>query len=201
MKPFAESCEQNKHAIHDALHVYFESARRVLEIGSGTGQHAVYLARHYANLIWQTSDVPENHAGIQAWLDEARLPNLIGPVALDVNQSDWPREPVDLVFSANTVHIMDWPSVVNLFDGIGRVLQPQGVFCLYGPFNYHGSYTSDSNARFDQWLKARDPASGIRDFEALNQLANDNDLILIADHAMPANNRSLVWQKSRLIER
>jgi SAM-dependent methyltransferase len=195
MKPFSESCEQNKQPILEVLQQHLASARRVLEIGSGTGQHAVVFAAQLPHLHWLASDVPANHPGIDAWMGEAGLANLSGPLALDVNQPDWPVVDCDAVFSANSAHIMDWPSVQNMFAGIGRVLEAGGVFCLYGPFNYEGRYTSDSNARFDAWLKARDPASGIRDFETLAALAEDAGLTFIADHAMPANNRILVWRK------
>ena len=195
MKPFSEACEQNKHPILAVLQQYFADVQSVLEIGSGTGQHAVFFAAQLPHLQWLTSEVTELHAGIHAWLDEAHLPNVLPPQELDVNQPDWPVVRVDAIFSANTVHIMDWPSVEKMFAGIGRVLQTRGVFCLYGPFNYEGNYSSESNARFDLWLKQRDPDSGIRDFEALNILAQQHGMALLADLAMPVNNRTLVWQK------
>jgi len=195
MKPFSEACEQNKQPILAVLQQHFAGIQSVLEIGSGTGQHAVFFASQLPHVRWLTSEVAELHGGIRAWLDEARLPNVLAPLELDVNQSVWPVDRVDAIFSANTVHIMDWPSVENMFAGIGRILQSQGVFCLYGPFNYQGRYTSESNARFDMWLKQRDPRSGIRDFEALNTLARQHGMTLHADHAMPANNRTLVWEK------
>jgi cyclopropane fatty-acyl-phospholipid synthase-like methyltransferase len=195
MKPFSEACEQNKSPILAVLQQYFTSVSNVLEIGSGTGQHAVFFAAQLPHLQWLTSEVTELHAGIHAWLDEAHLPNVSPPLELDVNQPDWPVVRVDAIFSANTVHIMDWSSVEKMFAGIGRVLQTRGVFCLYGPFNYEGNYTSDSNARFDQWLKQRDPGSGIRDFEALNILAQQHGMAFLADHVMPVNNRILVWRK------
>jgi len=195
MKPFSEACEQNKQPILAVLQQHFVDVHTVLEIGSGTGQHAVFFASQLPHLQWLTSEVAELHSGIHAWLDETRLPNVSQPLELDVNQPDWPVERVDAIFSANTVHIIDWPSVQNMFAGIGRVLQTQGVFCLYGPFNYQGGYTSDSNARFDMWLKQRDPRSGIRDFEALNTLAQQHGMTLRTDHAMPANNRTLIWEK------
>jgi SAM-dependent methyltransferase len=196
MKPFSEACEQNKYPILAVLQQYFAEVQTVLEIGSGTGQHAVFFADQFPHLQWLTSEVESLRDGIRIWLAEAQLPNVLPPLELDVNQSDWPVDQVDAVFSANTVHIMDWYSVENMFTGIGRVLKAQGVFCLYGPFNYQGVYTSDSNARFDMWLKQRDPRSGIRDIEALNALARQQDMVLCADHAMPANNRILVWEKS-----
>lgn len=195
-KPFAEACEQNKAPILEVLRQAFATSTCILEIGSGTGQHAVHFARHLPHLQWHTTDVAAHLSGIRLWLAEAGLANLHGPLALDVRQPDWPSVPgVNGVFSANTTHIMDWPAVEQLFAGTGRCLGEGGVFCLYGPFNYGGCYTSESNARFDQWLRQRDPASGIRDFEALDALARTAGLSLIDDHAMPANNRTLVWGK------
>jgi cyclopropane fatty-acyl-phospholipid synthase-like methyltransferase len=136
------------------------------------------------------------HAGIAAWLNEARLPNVMSPLELDVNQSAWHTGRYDAVFSANTLHIMSAPEVAQFFIGVGQVLQPGGVLAVYGPFNYNGQFTSESNARFDQWLKARDPASGVRDFEAVDALAQQQGLTLQQDNPMPANNRTLVWTKA-----
>lgn len=195
MKPFAESSEQNKAPIYDVLKQYFSSIDSVLEIGSGTGQHAVYFAEQFPDLSWFASDCAEYHAGIEMWLEEAALDNTRGPLILDVDQSTWPVKQTDAVFSANTVHIMGWPSVENMFAGISRILNKEGIFCLYGPFNYDGKFTSESNARFDQWLKQRDPVSGVRDFEALQDLAEKEGLTFIDDVEMPANNRVLVWKK------
>ena len=194
-KPFSESCVQNRDPILAVLRVWFADRRHVLEIGSGTGQHAVYFAPELPHLVWQTADVPPHHAGIRAWLDDAALPNVRPPLALDVNQTGWRSGRYDAVFSANTLHIMSWPEVEQFFAGMGEVLEPGGVLAVYGPFNYNGAYTSESNARFDAWLKARDPASGVRDFEAVDALARAQGLILQQDIAMPANNRSLVWRK------
>lgn len=195
MKPFAESSEQNKLPILEVLKRYLSDAESVLEIGSGTGQHAVFFAGQFPTLQWYTSDLEENHAGILAWIEEAGLSNVHAPILLDVRQKDWGSQKFDALFSANTAHIMDWPSVTHMFRGVGQVLRPGGVFCLYGPFNYGGEYTSESNARFDHWLKSRNPESGIRDFEALCQLAEANGMLLIGDYPMPANNRILVWEK------
>lgn len=195
MKPYAESCEQNRDPILAVLREVFADRRKVLEIASGTGQHAVYFGAALPHLSWQTSELPENHAGIHAWLDEARLPNVLPPLAVNVTDAAWPLETVDAIFNANTVHIVSWPAVECLFAGIGRVLAPGGILCLYGPFNYGGNFTSESNARFDAWLKGRDPDSGVRDFEALNALAEEQGMILLSDVAMPANNRTLVWQR------
>jgi cyclopropane fatty-acyl-phospholipid synthase-like methyltransferase len=195
MKQFSESCEQNKLPILETLRLYAGNASTVLEIGSGTGQHAVFFAEQFPHLQWQPSDLSESHPSIHAWIADSPVSNVTAPLQLDVNQSALPSGKYDMIYSANTTHIMDWNSVTRLFYVVGEKLKTGGVFCLYGPFNYRGSYTSDSNARFDQWLKMRDPDSGIRDFEALDQEAKKNGLELIADHEMPANNRTLVWQK------
>ncbi|HPE60868.1 MAG: DUF938 domain-containing protein [Thiothrix sp.] len=194
-KPFAASCEQNRDPILAVLRRLFADRRQVLEIGSGTGQHAVYFARHLPRLFWQTSDQAEYHAGIHAWLTEAALPNTGLPLLLDVKQPDWPMPAVDAVFSANTLHIMDWPAVLACFAGVGRLLPVGGLFAVYGPFNYGGEYTSPGNARFDRWLKQRDPASGVRHFEDLDALAQAAGMRLLEDVAMPTDNRVLCWEK------
>lgn len=196
MKPFAESSEQNKFPIFEVLKQQFGKVNSVLEIGSGTGQHAVFFAEKFPHLTWLASDQAEYHQGIQQWLDESALTNLQGPLLLDVNQKDWPLKETEAVFSANTVHIMGWSSVEKMFAGIGQTLKEDGVFCLYGPFNYNGQFSSESNARFDVWLKQRDSVSGVRDFEALQDLATKAGLHFIDDIEMPANNRILVWKKT-----
>ncbi len=197
MKPFAESCEQNRAPILAAIRPRLADATALLEIGSGTGQHAVYFAPELPHLSWQPSDLAEHHPGIRAWLDEAALSNVLAPLALDVSDPGaWPRTVYDAVFTANTVHIMGEGEVAALFAGVGRVLAGGGVFLVYGPFNYDGRYTSDSNARFDDWLKQRDPRSGIKDMAWLKGLAAAADLVLEADIAMPANNRTLVWRRA-----
>lgn len=177
-KPYAESCEQNRAPILAVLREVFADRRRVLEIGSGTGQHAVYFAPELPHLTWQTADVPAHHAGIRLWLEDAALSNVLPPLALDANDASWHGGRYDAVFSANTLHIMSWSEVEKCFAGIGAVLEPDGVLAVYGPFNYGGRFTSESNARFDAWLKARDPASGVRDFEAVDALAAAQGLVL-----------------------
>lgn len=194
-KPFSESCVQNRDPILAVLREVFADRQRVLEIGSGTGQHAVDFGAALPHLHWQTADVAAHHAGIRMWLDEAALPNVLPPIELDVNQQAWRAGRYDAAFSANTLHIMGWSEVTQFFSGVGTVLEPGGVLVVYGPFNYNGTYTSDSNARFDAWLKSRDPTSGVRDFEAVNDLAHAQGLILQQDVAMPANNRTLVWRR------
>lgn len=194
MKRYSESSEINKAPILAVLKDIFAEHKRVLEIASGTGQHAVYFGRELPHLIWQPSELPQHLAGIQAWLDEAQLPNILPPLSLDVNDARWPITSVDGIFNANTVHIISWPQVEQLFVHIARAIAPGGRVCLYGPYNYGGNVTSESNARFDAWLKSRDPNSGVRDFEAVNRLAASHGLELLRDIAMPSNNRILVWE-------
>ena len=194
MKSFSESCEKNKVPILAVLKDIFAERKYVLEIASGTGQHAVYFGRKLPHLIWQTSELPQHHESIQAWLDEAQLPNVLPPLSVNVNDVCWPVEHVDAIFNANTVHIISWREVELLFAHIGRIIVPGGCVCFYGPYNYAGHFTSESNARFDIWLKSRDPNSGVRDFEAVNQLATVHGMDLLHDYAMPSNNRILVWR-------
>ncbi len=193
-KPFSPACEENKLPIRDVLSLYLADAETLLEIGSGTGQHAVFFARSFPRVRLQPSDVMENLPGIRLWRDEARLPNLLAPMELEVT-AEWPEASYDAVFSANTAHIMSESKVAAMMRGIPGVLVPGGVFALYGPFNYGGRFTSESNARFDVALKQRDPRSGVKDFETLDALARESGLALVADHEMPANNRTLVWRR------
>lgn len=194
-KPFSQACENNKVFIGDVLERYFSQPGTVLEIGSGTGQHAVYFADRFPHLNWLPSDVEENLPGIRTWSVAYPAANLAAPVALDVGESAAEPAAVDYVFSANTAHIMSWANVEFFFTLVARCLKPRGRFCLYGPFNYGQQYTSESNARFDEWLKSRDPHSGIRDFEAIERLANTHGMTLLDDIAMPANNRCLLFSR------
>ena len=194
-KPFAEACLRNQQPILEVVEVLFKDKSSVLELGSGTGQHAVYLANAMPWLQWQTSDLIENHPGINMWLEEANLANTLPPIALDVTQSEWSSDSYDGVFSANTVHIMPWEAVPKMFEGIGRHLRSGGVFALYGPFKYDGKFTSDSNQRFDLWLKESAAHRGVRDFEKLVELGELNGLTFVEDVTMPANNQILVWKK------
>lgn len=192
-KPCSDACEQNKAPILAVLREIFTAPGLILEIGAGTGQHAVHFAQALPHLDWQASDQAHYLPGIRLWIEEANLPNLPPPLALDVCHHPWPVTQATGIFSANTTHIMSWSMVESLFRGIAQVLQPGGAFCLYGPFNYNGHYTSASNAQFDLWLKQRDPASGIRDFSDLDRLAQEHGLRLARDYPMPVNNRTLVW--------
>jgi cyclopropane fatty-acyl-phospholipid synthase-like methyltransferase len=196
MKPYSESCERNQRPILKILQETLTNQQHVLEIASGTGQHAVYFGRALPHLSWQTSELTQNHDGILAWLNEIKLPNVLPPITINVNDAKWPVEIVDTVFNANMVHIISLPEVERLFAGIARVLNPSGILCLYGPFKYKGKFTSESNARFDALLKSRNRNSGIRDFEAINWLAETHGLLLMKDVAMPNYNQTLVWQRA-----
>ncbi len=196
VKPYSDACEENKRPILTVINKYFSTLNDVLEIGSGTGQHAVFFAENLADVSWHCSDVKHYHNGIRSWISGYDGLNIKGPYELDVSQASWPVEQIDGVFSANTTHIMSWQNVEQLFAGIGTILNAKGYFCLYGPFNYQGNYTSESNAQFDRYLKLRDPLSGLRDFDDLQLLANSAGLKLVNDHEMPVNNRILVWKKT-----
>ncbi|MDE2136553.1 MAG: DUF938 domain-containing protein [Gammaproteobacteria bacterium] len=195
MLAFSEACERNQGPILEVLTGALAASRAVLEIGSGTGQHAVHFARHLPHLKWQPTERAAGLAALDARIALEGPPNLAAALELDVRAQPWPVAFCDAVFSANTLHIMAWEAVEDFFRGVGRVLAAPGVLCVYGPFRYRGAYTSDSNAEFDRLLRGRDAASGIRDFEALVRLAGAQGLELSADHAMPANNRTLVWRR------
>lgn len=195
--PVSLACERNRDPILRVIGPVFDRPGEILEIGSGTGQHAVYFARHLPHVIWHTSDRTTNHPGIRAWKARAGLPNLRGPLALDVRDRAWPLSRVDGVFSANTAHIMDWQAVTALFAGVGRILRPEGHFCLYGPFRFSGEFTSESNRAFDADLRRRDPDMGIRDVEALDELAREAGMQYETCHDLPANNHLIIWRRER----
>jgi SAM-dependent methyltransferase len=193
MLPFSEACERNKQPILETLREALARHRHVVEIGAGTGQHAVHFARGLPHLRWLPTDRAEYLPGIAARVAAEGPANLHAPIELDVMQPEWPSLVADAVYSANTLHIMSWIEVEAFFRGVGRILGNRGVLVVYGPFRYGGSFTSGSNAAFDRALRDRDPASGIRDFEAVTSLAAAQGFELQADHAMPANNQLLAW--------
>jgi SAM-dependent methyltransferase len=195
-KPYSPACERNQDAILAVLRKRFSECSEVLEIGSGTGQHAVHFARALPHLVWQTSDVADHLGGIRLWLAEAALPNTPAPLALDVS-GPLPSGQYDAVYSANTLHIMAWCEVERLFAALPHLLRPQALLTVYGPFNYDGRFTSESNARFDASLRIDHPQRGLRDFEAIDALARAAGLDLLEDRAMPANNRCITWQRRR----
>ena len=192
-KPWSPACERNRNPILEVLRRQFADRRRVLEVGSGTGQHAVHFAAALPHLVWQTSDRPEWLPGIRLWLAEAALSNTPAPLQLDVT-GPWPETRFDAIFTANTLHIMGWAEVEAFFATLPGSLTEDARLTIYGPFNYGGSFTSDSNAAFDLWLKEKAPHQGIRDFERVDELAAQAGLTLIEDRAMPSNNRCLLWQ-------
>jgi len=194
--PFSPACERNREPILAVLREVFSSASQVLEIGSGTGQHAVYFSDALPDVTWHTSDVVDNHPGIAAWIAEHGAQNVVAPLALDVTMRPWPvPEGIDAAFSANTAHIMAWHEVCAMFAGLGSLLPSGAPFCLYGPFNINGEFTSASNREFNNSLRLRDPRMGIRDLRELKLLAADCGFTLDADHALPANNMLLVWRR------
>jgi SAM-dependent methyltransferase len=195
MLPFSEACERNKDPILEVLRARFEGRAQVLEVGSGTGQHAVHFARALGNLSWHPTEQLAYLADLTARVKLEGPANLRRPTLLDVRQAIWPVHHVDAMFTANTLHIMSWDCVMSLYRGAGAVLAPGGVFCVYGPFRYEGRYTSDSNREFDRMLQERDPLSGLRDIHAVTSLAAEYGLRLDADHDLPANNRLLVFVK------
>ena len=195
MKRVSDACDRNREPILKILKRVFADRRAVLEIGSGTGQHAAYFAPELPHLSWQPSDVPDNLPSVRAWREEAPAPKPLEPIELDVDRP-FPVVKVDAVFTANTLHIVSWPQVERMFAGIGGLLPPAGVLAIYGAFKYGGKHTAPSNAEFDAWLRGRDPKSGQRDVEAVIALAKQERLVLEEDNAMPANNRLLVFRKA-----
>jgi SAM-dependent methyltransferase len=193
--PFSEACERNKGPILGVLRSVLADRRHVLEVGAGTGQHAVYFARQLPHLAWQPTDRAEYLPGLAARIRDEGPANLLSTLEIDVMQADWPATRADAIYSANTLHIMSWREVTAFFEGVGRVLTEGGVLVVYGPFRYSGRFTTESNAAFDRSLRERDPASGIRDFEAISALSRARALELRADHSMPANNQLLIWKK------
>jgi hypothetical protein len=179
----------------EILRSRFAESREVLEIGSGTGQHAVYFAAHLKHLTWHPTErlnyLPDLGKRIQAEGGS----NIRPPTVLDVTQSVWPVTRVDAMFTANTLHIMSWAEVLALFRGIGSTLAPRGLLCIYGPFVYQDRPTAPSNIAFDRMLQERDPLSGLRHIEAVIAAAAEVGLTLVGDHEQPANNRILVFLK------
>lgn len=198
-RPYAESAERNAEPVLEILRHEFRDCADVLEIGSGTGQHAVRFAAELDHLHWQTSDLEENHEGIRAWIADAGLPNVRLPLPLDVTRADVPSAAYDAVYSSNTAHIMSFDAVMDMFALVGKALRPAGVFCLYGPFQRAGKFNTASNAAFDANLRSRDPVMGIRDLDALDELGAEQGLQRIALYAVPSNNLVAVWQKTRKI--
>lgn len=192
---YSEAAERNKYPILEKLQPLLATCQSVLEIGSGTGQHAVCFAPAMPHLQWQPTEIPANLAQLCSQCRQYPSDNLAAPIALDIDDAQWPAIQSDVVFTANTLHIIHWPQVCRFLAQTGKLLPENGICCTYGPFNINGRYTSESNAQFDSWLKCRDPESGIRDIADLQHQAKKCDLLLQEDYRMPANNRMIVWRK------
>lgn len=195
-KPFASACERNRDPILTVIQPLLTQVYQVLELGSGTGQHAVYFAAAMPHLSWQTSERPGQLDGIRQWLAEAALPNTPAPIELDVTAADWslPLATFDAVFTANTLHYMPWAAVKAFFAHLPRYLPPGALLIVYGPFRIGGQHISDSNVQFDAWLASVDPSFAVRDLDEVNALAQSVGLKQVARHTMPANNFIVIWQ-------
>lgn len=197
-KKTAPSVARNRGPILEILSLYIKEEKgTLLEIGSGTGEHAIYFAPKFPKLSWVCSDQQENHEVIKAWIEEGNDKNIIGPKSLKIGEDDFPKMSFQYVFTANTLHIMSWKEVKTLIKLIGKRLRQDSLVFIYGPFNYNGEFTSDSNKQFNEWLKQRNPESGIRDFEKVKDLMAKAGLSLEFDHEMPANNRLLVFKRQK----
>ena len=195
--PFSPSCERNQEVILAVLKSIIKPAdKHLLEIGSGTGQHSVFMAPHFPQVQWQTSDLIDNHSGINMRLADAKNNNILVPIVYESGNSDFPDIDVDVVFTANTLHIMSWQNVKSLIAQLGENLKSGARIIIYGPFNYNGEFTSESNAQFDEWLKEQEQHRGIRDFETVVKTMENAGMILVEDFEMPANNRILYFVKS-----
>lgn len=196
---YSPSCERNKSVILEQLLPFLSSVSSVLEIGSYSGQHALHFCPLVPNLTWQPSDQLGILSELNKNIELHKTSNLNSAIKLDVAvAADWPEQTFDLIYSANTLHIMSWQHVVAMFKYLPKCLNKNSYLCIYGPFKYNGQYTSESNADFQQWLQNRDLMSGIRDFEQINQLATSIGLKLIQDIAMPANNQLLIWKNNNV---
>lgn len=192
--PFSQASENNKRPILEVLRPYLVDACSVLEIGSGTGQHGEFFVEQIPTLRWNCSDIPSNLGITNQRISALGLANLPAAIPIDVNEANWNCGSYDAVFSANSLHIMSADSVTNFFRGLQQCLTKEGLLFLYGPFKYGGKFTTESNARFDEWLKQNDPLSGIRDFETVLKLATEAGFTLQKDQPMPANNQLLLFK-------
>lgn len=196
MKQYSPAFERNREPISGALAEALEGCRRVLEIGSGSGQHVTWFGREFDHIEWIPSELEHNIASVESWRREAGLSNVLEPIALDVLSPAWPAVEVDAMVTINTLHIMPWQATARLFERAAAILPEEGVLFVYGPFRYAGRTLEPSNARFDEWLRQDNPLSGLREFGQVDGIARDNGFHLVEDLAMPANNRSIWWRKA-----
>lgn len=196
MKQFSPACERNKQPILEIIYPLFKDLELVLEIGSGTGQHSVFFAEKMSNITWQTSDLKVNHPSIVEWIEDSQLTNVLKPLELDINTFEGAENTFNALFTANTFHIMSLAEVAKVFPLANKIVKKAGVFCIYGPFNYKGEYTSESNKEFDlNFLRQKFPNGGIKNIEDILKFAEQNNFILVEDFAMPSNNRLLYFKK------
>ena len=193
--PFGQACEKNKEPILKVLKEYISDQESLLEIAGGTGQHGEFFAKSFPNIVWQTSDLPDAVTDLNLRISEANLQNLPRALTLDVNDPNWNVKKYELLFTANSLHIMSEESVENFFSRIPDALQQSALVFIYGPFKYDGKFTTESNAEFDEWLKEKDRRSGIRDFEVISELAISAGFSFVADVQMPSNNQLLVFSR------
>ena len=199
MKQCWPAPERNKGPIADVLERVLLPGHSLLEIASGTGQHAAHFAQRWPELTVHPSDLePENLRSIGAWVEESQLPNLMQPVALDVRSAPWPVSMVDAIFNANMIHISAWECCIGLLEGAMRHLHPGGYLVLYGPFRIGGRHTAPSNEAFDRGLRARNPRWGVRDLEEVASEAETRGLNLLETVAMPANNQTLIFVRTAM---
>ncbi len=195
-KPFAPAAEENKADILRVLkQVITEENFRLMEVGSGTGQHAVFCAPHFPSLQWVTTDTADKLEGITMWLREAQVPNVHGPVAYEVGKDEFPRQKCDVVFAANIFHILSWKNDKTLIKALGNRLREGSKVLFYGAFNYGGKFTSKSNEAFDAALKAKNPQSGIRHFEDVQKAMTKAGFEFVKDFEMLFNNRILYFKR------
>ena len=199
-KPMSTAAERNQEPILKVLKDFITyEDRRLLEVGSGTGQHAVYFAPHFPQLEWHPTDVSGKLKGIKQWMHEAGVRNIQPPVRLEIGKDDFPKLKFDVVFTANTFHIMPWKEGKSLIKLLGHRLREGSRAIFYGPFKYDGQFTSPSNEAFDRQLKESDPTSGIRAFEDINKAMIKNGFELIDDIDMPANNQMLIYSRLKFV--
>ncbi len=194
--PFSQACENNKQPILAVLQQAFAHCKHILEVGSGTGQHAVHFAASLPHLHWQASDQAIYLPDLTQRIKRSAIANLALPVLFDVTQEPAFITTFDGIYTANTLHIMPWPVVQQFFMHLNMLCTPDAVLCIYGPFKYEGRFTSDSNQAFDLSLKQRDATMGIRDIEQVVALAQQQGFLLVNDFAMPANNQLLQFHRS-----
>lgn len=192
--PFSQAAKNNAPFILTELARLLHDSHSALEIGAGTGQHAVAFAEALPSISWQPTEHPSALTTLQPRCELATLTNLLAPKALDIGARPWEVSASDAVYTANTLHIVSAELVESFFDGLAQLQEPGSLLVVYGPFNYDGRFTTQSNENFDAWLKDRDPRSGIRDFEWVDGLAASAGYALEEDIEMPANNRLLVWR-------